>query len=191
MLQPRKNLIAASARRRYARPMAGVLVITLLLAQSASAAPRPGDVNAPCAAPEYRQFDFWVGDWVVHGPKGRQVGTNRIEKIEKGCGLLEQWTNARGITGRSISIYRPAARTWTQAWAGSDGLTLVLEGRLEGEAMVLEGESLGPRGERLRDRVRWSPLEGGKVRQLWEQSRDAGKTWTVAFDGMYTRKLPE
>ena len=49
-----------------------------------------------CAASEYRQFDFWIGEWVVHNPKGAQVGTSRIEQIENGCGILEQWTNARG-----------------------------------------------------------------------------------------------
>jgi hypothetical protein len=27
-----------------------------------------------------------------------------------------------------------------------------------------------------------------RVRQLWEQSRDDGKSWTVAFDGDYRRK---
>jgi hypothetical protein len=26
------------------------------------------------------------------------------------------------------------------------------------------------------------------VRQLWEQSSDGGATWTVAFDGTYTKR---
>ena len=147
-----------------------------------------------CSAPEFRQFDYWVGEWVVHGPKGQQVGTSRVERIENGCGVLEQWTNARGITGRSINIYLPASKTWLQAWAGADGLTLNLRGTFEpgtgGGRMVLSGESLGSKGERVTDRVTWSPLDGGKVRQLWEQSQDGGKTWTVAFDGTYTRRPP-
>ena len=142
----------------------------------------------PCASSEYRQFDFWIGEWVVHNPKGQQVGTSRIEKIERGCGILEHWTNARGITGRSINVYRPASRTWLQAWAGSDGATLALEGTFDGRTMILKGESFGPKGERLQDRVTWSLQEAGKVRQLWEQSSDRGKTWTVAFDGLYTSR---
>jgi hypothetical protein len=154
-------------------------LLTLLLTQASP---------APCSAPEYRQFDFWVGDWVVHNPKGQQVGTNRIEKIENGCAILENWTNARGITGRSINIYRPTSRTWTQAWAGSDGLTLMLEGRFEAGKMILAGTSLGSKNEPLRDRVTWSSLAGGTVRQFWEQSADEGKTWTVAFDGTYSRR---
>jgi hypothetical protein len=162
--------------------VANVVLLALLLTQgSSSSAP-------PCAGPEYRQFDFWVGEWVVHNTKGGQVGTSRIEKIENGCGILEMWTNARSITGRSINVYRPASRTWAQAWAGSDGLTLILEGTFNAGRMVLQGESIGPKGERLHNRVTWSLVETVKVRQFWEQSTDGGKTWAVAFEGVYTRK---
>ena len=144
--------------------------------------------SSPCDAPEYRQFDFWVGEWAVHNPKGQQVGTNRIEKVEHGCAIVENWTNARGVTGRSINVYRPATRTWTQAWAGSDGGTLILEGRFTAGKMILEGKSLGAKSEPLRDRVTWSQLPDGKLRQFWEQSADEGKTWTVAFDGIYSHR---
>jgi hypothetical protein len=35
-------------------------------------------------------------------------------------------------------------------------------------------------------------MENGKVHQFWEQARDDGKTWTVAFDGIYLpRELEE
>lgn len=34
--------------------------------------------RARCSTPEYRQFDFWVGDWVVHDAAGKLAGTNTI-----------------------------------------------------------------------------------------------------------------
>ena len=34
----------------------------------------------------------------------------------------------------------------------------------------------------------WQPLPDGRVRQLWESSKDGGETWTVAFDGYYARR---
>ena len=74
---------------------------------------------------------------------------------------------------------------WVQAWVGG-GSTLLLEGGYEGGRMVLSGVSLGPAGAKMRDRITWSPVAGGKVRQVWEQSADEGKTWTVAFDGTYS-----
>jgi hypothetical protein len=161
--------------------VAALFILTVLLAQ---APPRQ-----PCSAPEYRQFDFWVGDWVVHNPKGQQVGTNRIEKVEGGCGLQENWTASNGTTGRSINAYHPALGKWAQAWVGG-GSTLLLEGGYAGDKMVLSGVSIGPSGARMRDRVTWSRLTGGKVRQVWEQSADEGKTWTVVFDGTYSPRAP-
>jgi hypothetical protein len=40
----------------------------------------------------------------------------------------------------------------------------------------------------MRHRITWTPLPEGRVRQFWENSRDEGKTWSVAFDGTYVRR---
>ena len=39
----------------------------------------------------------------------------------------------------------------------------------------------------MQQRITWTPASDGSVRQLWELSSDAGKTWTVLFDGRYVR----
>jgi hypothetical protein len=156
--------------------MAGFLLLSFLLAQTT--------LPNPCSAPEHRQFDFWIGDWVVRNPKGQQVGTNRIESIERGCGLQENWTAANGSTGRSINAYHAARGKWVQAWVGG-GSILLLEGSYGDGKMVLAGRNFSG-GKPMNDRVTWSRLPEGKVRQLWEQSADEGKTWTVAFDGIYS-----
>jgi len=160
--------------------MSALLLFALLQSQ-----PAP----APCGAPEYRQFDFWIGDWVVHNPKGQQVGTNRIEKVEGGCGLQENWRSSTGGTGRSLNFYRPSARRWVQAWVGG-GSTLVLEGEYDGQKMVLEGTGPSGTGSQALNRITWSRIEGGIVRQVWEQSSDGGKTWATAFDGRYSPRQP-
>jgi hypothetical protein len=36
------------------------------------------------------------------------------------------------------------------------------------------------------NRITWSPLDGGKVRQLWETSKDKGVTWQTTYDGLYS-----
>ena len=47
----------------------------------------------PCEGDErFRESDFWLGDWEVSTAQGPVVGTNRIEKRERGCVLLERWT---------------------------------------------------------------------------------------------------
>ncbi|MDH3459056.1 MAG: hypothetical protein OER90_19620, partial [Gemmatimonadota bacterium] len=48
----------------------------------------------PCSAPEYRQFDFWLGTWNVETKDGKTAGTNHITQILNGCALREEWTGA-------------------------------------------------------------------------------------------------
>jgi hypothetical protein len=56
--------------------------------------------------------------------------------------------------------------------------------------MVLAGDAFDADapGKSARQRITWTPLGGGRVRQLWESSTDGGKTWSVAFDGLYVRE---
>jgi len=50
--------------------------------------------------------------------------------------------------------------------------------------MVLSGERNTEEGIDV-DRITWVPLEDGRVRQLWNISKDGGATWETAFEGMY------
>ena len=46
-----------------------------------------------CTAPEYRSFDFWVGNWDafdVDNPS-KKVAHNRVDRILDGCVLLEDY----------------------------------------------------------------------------------------------------
>jgi len=152
-----------------------------------AAAPTPAAPPPACKTPEYRQFDFWVGEWDVFGPKGKQVGRSSIRLILGGCVVLENWKGSGGVEGTSLNIYDSADAHWHQAWVDGSGTRLDLAGGLRGGAMVLSGVSAAPAGAKTTERITWTPLEGGKVRQLWEQSSDGGTTWTVAFDGTYVK----
>ena len=145
--------------------------------------------SRPCASPEYRQFDFWIGDWVVERPDGKLAGSNRIERVAGSCGLQETWTAATGDgTGRSLNAYSAEDGKWHQVWVGSAGLLMHLTGGLRGKSMVLEGRTNARDKAVILQRVTWTPREDGRVRQLWEQSKDGGKSWDVAFDGIYSKK---
>jgi hypothetical protein len=149
---------------------------------------QPPSTTPPCTTPHHAQFDFWVGEWEVRGPKGNVIGTSRIEKIEAGCGIQENWTDARGVTGRSINAFSNTDRKWHQAWIGSGGQFLHLAGELRGKEMVLEGAAINQTKQPTIERVTWTPQADGRVRQFWQQSIDGGKTWTTVFDGMYSKK---
>lgn len=147
-----------------------------------------GAVAQVAPPPEAAQFDFWIGEWQVAQPDGRPAGGSRIEKIAGGWGLLENWTGAGGVTGKSLNTWLPATRQWRQFWVGADG-ALELSGGLDAAGnMVLTGRSATPSGGTTLERITWSPRADGTVRQHWEQSTDGGRTWTTAFDGLYRRK---
>jgi hypothetical protein len=145
---------------------------------------------AGCTRAEYRQFDFWIGEWNVMLPNGQIAGTNRITAINGGCGLREEWTGARGSTGTSLNAYDAGSGKWHQTWIGSDGVLLLLDGGLRDGAMEMTGQTTGTDGAKTLHRIRWTPIGGTApgVRQLWESSNDAGKSWTVAFDGTYRKR---
>jgi hypothetical protein len=153
-----------------------------------STAPAPDAPPPRCDGSAYRQFDFWVGEWSVFAPGGKRAGGSSIRLILDGCVVLENWKGGGGVEGTSFNIYDRTDRLWHQSWVDASGSRLELAGGLRGQSMVLSGFTTGPGGAKTTERITWTPLDGGKVRQLWEQSKDGGATWTVAFDGTYVRK---
>ena len=100
---PRMNL--------RARSRVGLLVACAALPCLSLSSSKPG---APCAAPEHRQFDFWVGDWDVfeRANAGQRVARARVGLILDDCVLLEQYTGADGHQGKSFSLYDRATHSW-------------------------------------------------------------------------------
>ena len=167
------------------RSLSFLLAPLLVAAPVAAQQPPP----AGCTAPEYRQFDFWEGDWEVTDSAGTVVmGTNLITREESGCVLREQWRAGRGGTGQSLNFYERLTGRWAQVWVASNGSVLRLQGGFENGAMRLEGETRPPNGPLIRNRIVWTPLADGRVRQSWLTSRDSGATWQAGFDGWYRRR---
>ncbi|MGB8634570.1 MAG: hypothetical protein WCD66_13870 [Rhodanobacteraceae bacterium] len=163
-----------------------VLGIALLTTQPALGRDQPSHVP-PCEGAQHHQFDFWIGNWQVTNPAGKVVGHNRVERIENGCGIQENWRSTTGVTGRSINAWSRQDGRWHQTWLGSGGMLLQLAGGLRDGSMVLEGKTAGADGKNVRQRISWTPQANGRVRQHWQQSRDGGESWTTVFDGLYTR----
>ena len=172
-----------------ARFVAAFLLAAPLAAPATASAQEPGTVvSGPCAAPEHRQFDFWVGEWEVRDPSGRVVGTNSIAReYEEGCVLVERWRGASGFAGTSQNFWLAGDGRWHQNWIDHRATgPLWLSGGLDGRgAMVMT--DVDP-GATPKNRITWTPNPDGTVRQRWEQSSDGGGTWTTVFDGMYARR---
>ena len=87
----------------------------------------------------------------------------------------------------SINYYDPADHEWHQDWVGGDGTILHLHGGLKADAMVLSGDTKDAKGTTI-NRITWTPLAGGKVKQEWSTSSDNGASWQTAFVGIYEKQ---
>jgi hypothetical protein len=137
--------------------------------------------------PEYRQFDFWVGDWEVFGPSGRRLGTNKVVLLQDGCIVEENWASARGGTGQSFNFYNPVTKRWHQSYMDSGGENWMMDGEYKDGALRYEGFIYSP-NSKVRVRMTFTNLGPDKVRQTAETSADDGGTWTPVWDGTYVRK---
>jgi hypothetical protein len=158
-------------------------------AQAQSSAAPPPTITQECSRAEYRQFDFWIGEWNVQFPDGRPAGINRITQEIGGCAIHEHWTSATPpFVGESFNTYRQDRRLWHQTWIDNQGGMLLLDGEFAGGRMRLEGMSIDSTGAEVRNRIIWTPMDsaGYRIRQVWETSRD-GRTWVSEFDGKYRR----
>jgi hypothetical protein len=152
---------------------------------AAPAAPPP----TPCpTVAHYHDFDFWLGSWEVTGKAGRVVGRNEIAQAFDGCAITEAWTGTTGGDGGSYNFYDPARKKWREVWVDRGGEIVEMEGGLIGGSMILVGPHTMPDGTVFQTRGTWTPNADGSVRQLFEDSKDGGATWTVSFDGHYVKR---
>lgn len=140
----------------------------------------------PCSTrPESRQFDFWVGEWDVYNAQGQLAGTNSVQLILGDCVLTENWTGARGGSGKSFNFYDVNTGKWHQLWVDDRGGVLRLDGEYRDGAMRFAGETVTRDGSKTLERLVFTKLSDNRVRQFWEQSKDGGTNWSVVFDGTY------
>jgi hypothetical protein len=141
--------------------------------------------QSPCASPKAHEFDFWIGNWTVYqNGTDKIVGYNNIVAVADGCGIQENWKDVTGSSiGTSLNKFAFRKGKWQQFWIDNSGLTLELEGNFSADKMIMMGQT----GDTM-EKITWFKNADGTVRQLWEQSKDKGTTWTVSFDGLYKKK---
>lgn len=144
--------------------------------------PSESQASAPCSGPQYRQFDFWIGDWDAFdvGKPSTVVAHNRVESILGGCVLHEYYRGVDGSEGQSFSIYDVSRNTWHQTWVTNRGKLLVIEGEFRSATMVLGGVDRTVDGRERRVRGIWTPAKGG-IRETAVTSIDEGRTWQSWF----------
>jgi hypothetical protein len=134
-----------------------------------------GGAGQGCRAPEYREFDFWIGSWQV--PTGGVPSADFITSGLDGCAIFEDWHGAGGFHGRSMSAFDASDGQWHQHWVDDHGFfPLYLTGGFEAGSMVMEDSYLNPRTgvELITSRYTWTAPSADDVEQLIETSVDGG-----------------
>ena len=142
----------------------------------------------PCkASTEFRQFDFWIGEWDAKTPQGQPGGSSSIQLILGQCIIFENWSGVGGTYGKSFNIYDTNDKKWHQTWVDDKGtFTHYIGGLQDGKMVVVADTIIG--GKKTWAKMTFSKLPNGEVRQFGENSIDEGKTWVTAFDLIYSRK---
>jgi hypothetical protein len=180
----------------FAVALAGCATPGAAPAQSPAAAvtaaptgPAASVASKACAAPEYRQFDFWIGDWdlVVHArssPTSEQWadarGHQHVEAILGDCAIAEHFTADGPQTpwaGASYSSWQPGPSLWRQTWVDDSGGYLAFRGGMEHGAMTLYGEPREAGGKRFQMRMVFRDMTADSLRWEWQRSDD---DWATA-----------
>lgn len=141
----------------------------------------------PCQnAPEFRQFDYWLGEWDVES-NGQKIARSSIQLILDDCVIFENYY-AGPYSGKSFSLYMPSTKTWQQYYTDTRAYVSLWDGKLENGNLRMLSKQTNAAGQVTLSRMTYIKEGPDKVRQLIETSTDDGKTWTPGYDGLYTRR---
>ncbi|MGE3930749.1 MAG: hypothetical protein AB7G05_11350, partial [Hyphomonadaceae bacterium] len=105
--------------------MRTLLICLAALAAGAAAPIMPGD----CSAPEFRQFDFWAGEWEIGPHDGTQrTGASTISLEQSGCVLVERYRAVTGEGAMSLTGYDARRGVWRHSWSSNTGSVAYVEG---------------------------------------------------------------
>ena len=144
----------------------------------------------PCDDSEFKQFDFWLGDWdVASAADGAHQGSSHISKEMSGCVIWENWTSAGGAYfGKSYNTWNSNLNRWEQYWVDSSGGVMFFHGSLKDKVMDYWTDDVPQSaGGTLLRHLQFFNIGPDKIRQWSQGSSDGGKTWRTEYDLIYIR----
>ena len=149
-----------------------------------------------------RDFDFWMGTWLVrnHRLRERLVGSDEWDEFDAsvvalplldGLGNEDEFRTDYdgGFIGMSFRFYDPETDLWSIYWADTRRPGLLdppVIGRFSGDTGIFEGEDAFE-GRPILVRFTWTGVTTPTPR--WEQafSDDDGQTWETNWVMDFTR----
>jgi hypothetical protein len=146
-----------------------------------------------CTAPEFRQLDFWVGEWDVRWeaapgqPAGN--GANTIRRDLGNCVIYETFEggpSTGNLVGYSVSTFHGPTSRWRQTWVDNQGGYFALVGGPMGDTFVLENSRLSDTAPYLR--MVFEDITPTSITWRWQRSTDGGSSWSDSWVIHYTRR---
>ncbi|MGO4885302.1 MAG: hypothetical protein ACLP59_31425 [Bryobacteraceae bacterium] len=141
---------------------------------------------AACSGDAYHALNFWLGDWQVSDASGHAMGQSKVEAGLDGCEVTETW-GAGGFHGRNVHAYSGEDRHWHQLNLDNHGHVHTFEGTAGEHGLEYSGVSKNDAGADVMNRMEIMNLGGDRVKVWWRKSADSGKTWTTAYEAIYSR----
>ncbi len=156
---------------------------------AAASAPMAPAKEPPCAAAEFHQLDFWIGQWNVYEKDiGKKSSTSRIESVMGGCGIGEHYEEPGDpngpYSGTSYSSYSRDDGKWHQMYIDTNGNVEWFSGGLEDGDMVMEA----PGANNTLRKMVYHALPDGSVEQIGTVSSDYGRHWKPRYDYIYKKE---
>lgn len=180
-------------------PVAPTNVAPAPVATAPATPPAASTIAKACAGPEFRQLDFWIGDWTVKiharaSPTsdqwGDSVGTQHVRSILSGCAIEENFAAQGPPTpwaGRSFATFDGVTKKWRQTWVDDSGGYIPLDGGPEGTDFALYGPPREIQGLKFQMRMVWSHITPDALRWEWQRSTDGWQTNAVMMAIDYAR----
>ncbi len=170
-------------------------LITLIIFSTMLSVSNAQSGRLPCSRQEYRQFDFWIGEWEAFGKNGQKAGDSKISLILDSCIIFEEWTSAsvqQGLryAGKSFNTYNALTKQWQQTWVdNAAGSNEYLTGKFEDNKIIFSSTPFSFNKDTMAiRRMTFTNLSKDRLRQHGEISKDNGTTWSTEYDLEYRRR---
>lgn len=144
--------------------------------------------QVPCSAPEFSQFDFWIGEWDLTWSDTMHA-SNSISKVYNDCVIQEKFDGSKDaqFSGMSVTTYDVRNKMWKQTWVDDQGSYLDFTGNLVGDSMIMS-RSYVQNDSTYYQRMIWYEIKENSFTWNWEKSSDNQKSWQLAWQIFYRRR---
>lgn len=167
--------------------------LCLVVTGCATSAPTHAQLapSEQCAAPEFRQLDFWVGEWSVRWDatedQAAGTGANTVTREYGDCVIQESFQGGPttgNLIGHSVSTYHAGLGRWRQTWVDNQGGYFALVGGPVDDTFVLETTRLSNTAPH--QRMVFENITPTTLTWRWQRSPD-GAVWNDSWVIYYER----